>query len=94
MIYLLTLLIGIPFLMLVALYYSWAAAIMWEWFVVPIFHAPHLNVWQVWGICLTLQLFGPKNRLQKPENEEVDWNGWVAVFVSPLLALAIGWWIR
>jgi hypothetical protein len=78
----------------IALYFAWAATHLWGWFIVPTFGAPPLTVLQAWGICLTLAMLKPRIDWKKTGGEVDLANGFLAVLLGPLLALALGYAIR
>lgn len=83
----------------VALCYAWAISYLWLWFMVPPFGLPTLSVLQIWGIMLVLSLFRPKINLEDNNKTEKDWaNAIIALLLSPLLSLGLGyaikfWWM-
>jgi hypothetical protein len=77
----------------VALYYAWAASILWGWFIVPTFGLPPLTVLQMWGIFLTLEMLRPRFEFEKKDNSE--WaHRLFALTLAPLLSLGIGYAIK
>jgi len=39
--------------------WGWAAALVWGWFVVPVFGLPALLWWQAWGLRVAVAFFTP-----------------------------------
>ena len=65
----------------IALYYGWAAAIVWAWFVVPL-GAPALSTVQCGGVIYAL------GALKIGTSKSKDgWEFWTAVILGPLLTL-------
>lgn len=65
-------------------------ATLWGWFVVPVFGAPPLTIFQAIGITLITTYAAYEHRPKKGE-EKVDWTEAVAYMVSkPIAALLIG----
>ncbi len=45
--------------LLFGLFYAWAAQQLYEWFIRAPFHAPYLNVWNIYGIVILLNVIRP-----------------------------------
>lgn len=86
--------VGMTFAMLapISLYYSWAASILWGWFLVPL-GAPSVTILQCWGIMLVIIMFRPRLSLQKSDDSELV-SAAGALVLAPLLALGFGWAIK
>ena len=94
-----TILIGfLVFLVFGASWYAFVAVYLWDWFIVPIFNAPHLTVLQMWGICLTLNVIRPYSQQPPPKDDEhwiVGLSGPLGgMIVGPLAALGMGYAIK
>jgi hypothetical protein len=83
----------------VALWVSFVATYLWEWFIVPVFHAPSLGVLQMWGIFLFIGLVFPSLTPSAESGKDND-DGWkaaallVKAIVGPLVALVTGYVLR
>ncbi len=77
----------------ISFWWGWAAAILWGWFMVPIFGAPSLTTLQCWAIALTLSLFRPRFTMQKSDPDEL-WNAIGGVALTPPISLVLGWAIK
>jgi hypothetical protein len=73
-----------------AAYRGWALAILWAWFVVPIFRLPILTGPQAVGLSIFLGLVMQGN----PSTEVPLGKQLAALILGPLIALAIGWIIK
>jgi len=85
----------------VALWVAFVATYLWEWFIVPVFHAPSLAALQMWGIALTLGILLPSvtHPTATSEKQDDDDFGKVAAplvkaILGPLVALVTGYIIR
>lgn len=77
----------------ISLWFAWAAAILWGWFMVPMFSAPVLTTTQCWAITLTVSLFFPRLKMTKADPSEF-WSALGSVFLVPPISLGIGWAIK
>lgn len=81
----------------IALYFAWAASLLWGWFIVPIFGAPSLSILQMWGVCLTLNMMRPRISLEKEGTD--GWQiGLFSLVCGPPIAVGFGyaikfWWL-
>lgn len=70
---------------------GWAFSILWGWFVVPIFNLPPIGVAQ--AIALSM-IVGMLTHQYVPSKEKDAWQPFANIFITPLLALGIGWIIK
>ena len=73
----------------ISLWYAFAAATLWGWFIVPFFAAPTLSTWQMWAVVLTLAAIRPKIDYYK-QTREVDLEKLSLVFLSPAVSIGLG----
>ena len=67
---------------------------LWSWFIVPIFHAPHLALVPAIGVALVVGFLAPSSRHKKDKDKTVleDWvETTVYVALIPALSLGMGW---
>lgn len=69
---------------LAALYWGWAASVLWGWFVVPL-GAPTIGAFHAAGLALTVGLLFQSNAKSE---DAAKW--WLRLALAPLLALAFG----
>lgn len=68
---------------------AWALAILWTWFVVPLFNVPNMGLIDAAGISLIVNFL---IREARKTDEEIDWAKTIAkVLVPPLTSVGIGW---
>jgi hypothetical protein len=67
--------------------HGWALSIVWGWFMVPLFSLPALSVPFAIGLILTRALVFP---IRSPDTKNPG-SAMALSFVSPLLAVLIGW---
>src|SRR5947209_1049627 len=89
-------LLGIPTLFLLvivamipfSLFTAWVAQKLYIWFLLPL-HAPHLNLWHVWGITLLVSLFttSTSNSSNKGKDTAEIIGSLIGHLISPLLLL-------
>ena len=75
---------------LVALLDGWAMAVMWRWFVVPIFHIQALGVAPCCGLVVLAALLTHQDSKRSVEG----WALYALYVVRPLMLLGIGWIVR
>jgi hypothetical protein len=67
---------------------GWVAAVLWGWFVVPLFGLPAINIAQACGVGMTINMLTGQKSTQKTD----DWASVMATaFFVPLLLLGVGW---
>lgn len=69
---------------------GWGLAILWKWFVVPVFHLPALSMAQALGLGLVTYMLCPKPYATKEEAH----NRLVTLIFSALVAVGMGWILR
>jgi hypothetical protein len=72
---------------LTALYHGFVISTLWRWFAVPLFAAPSVTAAQAAGLVMLAGMF----RLRLTGKQNLGWGDWLAYFVAPLIALAVGW---
>ena len=77
----------------ISLWFGWAAAILWGWFMVPIFGATVLSTVQCWAIVLTISMFRPRLNLTKSDPSEF-WSATGGIIIAPPISVALGWAIK
>ena len=77
------------------LLHGWATAILWGWFVAPVFQVREISTAEALGLCLVLALARLRRNpsSEGKTNEEKLWDV-AAVFLAPLLLLAVGWIVK
>lgn len=90
---------GIAYLVLVLALGSvlggWALSIMWEWFIVPVFALPSLDIAQAIGLSCIVTILAPRqtqnNSGSKKRTFEVIIETSAQAFLVPLLTVGFGW---
>ena len=78
---------------------GWVLSTMWQWFIVPLFHAPVLTIPYAIGISLMIGMFSKSSSTSSDnKGEGTDWSkvisALLAIFLSPLFVLFMGWIVR
>lgn len=74
---------------------GYVLAILWGWFAVPAFGLPALSVPMAIGLAMVAGGFtGQKRSIDEVTDPEKKWMTRVAPFLSPLMALGIGWIVK
>ena len=69
---------------------GWVLAILWGWFIVPIFHLPELRMWDAVGIALVASAL-----THQAHKEEREFAELLAIAIClPLFTLGFGWMIH
>lgn len=69
--------------------HGWALALLWAWFVVPVFGLPTLTYLQAIGLALVFSMFVTTKR--SSETKQDTWEGAVASLLTPFLVVGMGW---
>ncbi len=77
-------------IVLLTVWGGYVLSVMWGWFIVPVFHAPVLNIPQAIGISLMSAMLA-KGR---PKNDEPLYVACVEGFVFSLLFLGVGFIVK
>lgn len=85
--------VGLPMM----LFQAWMRNLVWEWFAVPYFHAPHVGVWMMLAFGVFIGLFVQRDEL-KPEHYKRSFWGRVAFAyyadaIGLLFAYGVHHWI-
>jgi hypothetical protein len=75
------------------LFNAWALQKMYQWFLVP-FGAPHVNVWEVWGVYLLISRLIFHSEDDKDNKKIKIWSGVVSGVFATLLMLLIGYFLK
>jgi len=81
------------------LFAAWMRVKMWDWFMVPYFHAPHVSVWLMFAIGLFVSLFQNsahpelKKEFYKASEAARIWGPIVVQLITFGLAYLIHIWI-
>lgn len=67
---------------------------LWDWFVVPYFHLPHVSVWVMFGISILLATFNYVDNNKKNEDNKQNFINALLWYVLQLVALGIGYVIH
>lgn len=74
-----------------------ALELLWDWFVVSLFHLPYLSVAQAIGLALVIRVFHGVSTSEAKTNKTFG-QSIVSLVVtsvgSPLMAIAFGWVVR
>lgn len=82
-------LLTIPF----SLLYAWATQTLYIWFIqTPFPHAPHPNLWEVWGVMMLLQMIIVVEN-KSEEGSKAIWQ-FVGRVLGIFVALIIGYIIK
>lgn len=76
-------------LILISLWKAWAVAILWAWFVTPIFSLPAIGYWQAAGLVLFVSTLRA-NTITKGSNA----HAFNSIILGPPVAVAFGWLIK
>ena len=92
------LLIGAPIILvgvytITGLWWSYCAAILWGWFLVPL-SLPALPLWQMWGIRMTYNLIRGLGGAQMKDHEADLPRTVINIITAPLLALLVGYFVK
>src|SRR4051812_14113008 len=68
---------------------GWALKIMWDWFIVSVFHLPSLTVAQAIGVAYVISFTTKQESHTKSETPGVDL--FMSIIGKPALFLAFGW---
>jgi hypothetical protein len=75
-----------------AMWEGWVLAILWGWFVVPVFGLPALSVPVAIGLCLIASVLTNHKTGKEAEKEDVGLGMTVGVLLlKPGIALLAGW---
>lgn len=77
-------------LILISLWNAWAIAILWAWFIAPVFNAPIIGYWQAAGIALFASTIKPNTISKDAKNT----NALGTMVFGPPVAVAFGWLIK
>lgn len=76
-----------------AVWRGYVLAVLWGWFVVPVFGLPTLSIVAAIGVSLVVGYL--THQISNRKSEQEGWSGFVEsacqAALYPLLALAIGW---
>jgi hypothetical protein len=87
-----TTILAIPLAVLIGVYWSWAASVLWAWFAVP--HGlPALSMWQMCGLLVLLAAVRGARPVFKVDVIDWDASAFNMAF-GPLILLALGWLFR
>lgn len=86
--------IVVPIIAMLSLYYAWSASYLWAWFVAPAFNLPLLTIHQFWEINLLISVMWPRTQFVKEEYLEKKVERAVSTLLVPLIALGIGYIIK
>jgi len=75
------------------LWWSYCAAILWGWFLVPL-SLPALTLWQMWGIRITYQLMRGLRGAEMKDHEVDLPRTVIDLIIAPLLALLVGYFVK
>ena len=78
--------------LLLNIWRSYIATILWDWFIIPVFSAPSLSIWQFWGIMLLWQLMRPSELSYKSTEKAIY--AILDAIVNPIILLLIGYLIK
>jgi hypothetical protein len=77
----------------IAVWYAFAATILWGWFIVPVFSTPALNVWQMFGVMLFIGMMRAKFDVLL-DKREIDGAKVAIGLMAPALSIGTGAVIR
>lgn len=72
---------------------GWALTYLWDWFVVPIFHLPHLSIAYAAGLGLVISYLTHQGDYAK-EEDNAAMQRVVNTLLQPPFAVGIGWVIH
>lgn len=73
-----------------ALWFAFAASILWGWFLVPL-GLPPIGVWHMWGISLTLGVIRPRPIFVRKDDRPYNWEEIInAIILVPAITLGLG----
>jgi hypothetical protein len=91
--------IGVAVWFPLCLWQGYVAALLWGWFVTPLFAAPALTTWQAVGLMITLHHFAPT--IESPRKRDggslaghTFSRAVVLGGLAPAVALLSGWVVR
>jgi hypothetical protein len=87
------LLFGYIIIIAITVWYAFAATILWGWFIVPVFSAPALNVWQMFGVILFIGMTRAKFDVFL-DKREIDGAKVAIGLMAPALSIGTGAVIR
>lgn len=89
------LLVGYFFLLIIAVFLKAIVLVkLWEWFIVPTFALPVLNIPQAIGISLTIYYFVGISVEMKEKNIEEKIRDIITEFTIPVVVLPIGFIVK
>jgi len=86
-----TTLVAVLFMIPIGLIFAWIRVKMWDWFIVPYFHAPHISVWLMFAIgCLLATNHGSS---YPPLKEEFYSTGKASRALAPFAGHLLGFFL-
>jgi hypothetical protein len=72
---------------------------LWGWFVVPLFGAPFLTMWQAYGLAMVAAAILPRNPTTETSKPESSWEAALGSAIgtalgAPAALLLVGWIVK
>ena len=71
---------------------GYALSVLWGWFIVPVFNAPHLRVPYAIGLAIVMSMLTRPTRKSEHEPEIVE--SIITAIIAPAVFLAFGWIVK
>lgn len=82
--------LSIIFVLLYSILNGWAFSVVWEMFMVPIFHVPALSIAQALGVGIILNWYSTAAHINTNDSKELLSNA-LNVLLKPIIAVVFGY---